>query len=84
MPVKRKQSGRPKRTTRRKTRRKDAAFARGQGTLTHAYIDKARNAELWDIEGNLIAMLEGHTAHLSSASQTQLTSAQPSLAHLCC
>ncbi len=31
--------------------RKDNAFARGQGTMTHAYIDKARNAELWDIEG---------------------------------
>ncbi len=32
--------------------RKNQAFARGQGTLTHAYIEKARNAELWDIEGN--------------------------------
>lgn len=32
--------------------RKDAAFARGQGTLTHAYIERAKNAELWDIEGN--------------------------------
>lgn len=31
--------------------RKDAAFARGQGTMTHAYIDKALNAELWDVEG---------------------------------
>lgn len=31
--------------------RKDNAFARGQGTLTHAYIEKARNAELWDVEG---------------------------------
>lgn len=31
--------------------RKDKAFARGQGTLTHAYIEKARNAELWDVEG---------------------------------
>ncbi|OMH38912.1 4-aminobutyrate--2-oxoglutarate transaminase [Motiliproteus sp. MSK22-1] len=32
--------------------RKDQAFARGQGTMTHAYIEKARNAELWDVEGN--------------------------------
>ncbi len=32
--------------------RKEKAFARGQGTLTHAYIEKALNAELWDIEGN--------------------------------
>lgn len=31
--------------------RKDNAFARGQGTLIHAYIEKARNAELWDVEG---------------------------------
>ncbi len=33
-------------------KRKEAAFAQGQGTLTHAYIEKAINAELWDIEGN--------------------------------
>jgi 4-aminobutyrate aminotransferase / (S)-3-amino-2-methylpropionate transaminase / 5-aminovalerate transaminase len=31
--------------------RKEAAFARGQGTMTPAYIDRARNAELWDVEG---------------------------------
>ena len=31
--------------------RKEVAFARGQGTLTAAYIDRARNAELWDVEG---------------------------------
>lgn len=32
-------------------KRKERAFARGQGTLTPAYIDRARNAELWDVEG---------------------------------
>jgi 4-aminobutyrate aminotransferase/(S)-3-amino-2-methylpropionate transaminase len=31
--------------------RKDQAIALGQGTLTSAYIERARNAELWDIEG---------------------------------
>jgi 4-aminobutyrate aminotransferase/(S)-3-amino-2-methylpropionate transaminase len=31
--------------------RKDKAIALGQGTLTSIYIDRARNAELWDIEG---------------------------------
>jgi len=31
--------------------RKERAFARGQGTLTPAYIDRAHNAELWDVEG---------------------------------
>ena len=32
--------------------RKDAAFARGQGNLAPVYIDRAKNAELWDVEGN--------------------------------
>lgn len=32
--------------------RKAAAFARGQGQVAAIFIDKARNAELWDIEGN--------------------------------
>ncbi len=31
--------------------RKEAAFARGQGTMTHAYIERGDNAELWDVEG---------------------------------
>jgi 4-aminobutyrate aminotransferase/(S)-3-amino-2-methylpropionate transaminase len=31
--------------------RKDQAFARGQGTLTSVYIERAQNAELWDVEG---------------------------------
>lgn len=31
--------------------RKDGAFARGQGTMVHAYIERAINAELWDVEG---------------------------------
>lgn len=31
--------------------RKEAAFARGQGTMTHAYIERAVNAEMWDVEG---------------------------------
>jgi len=32
--------------------RKNKAFARGQGTITSAFIEKALNAELWDVEGN--------------------------------
>jgi 4-aminobutyrate aminotransferase/(S)-3-amino-2-methylpropionate transaminase len=32
--------------------RKNKAFARGQGTITGAFIEKALNAELWDVEGN--------------------------------
>ena len=32
--------------------RKAAAFARGQGNIAPIYIDRARNAEMWDVEGN--------------------------------
>ena len=31
--------------------RKLAAFARGQGNATSIYVERARNAELWDVEG---------------------------------
>lgn len=31
--------------------RKDAAFARGQGNLAPVFVDRAVNAELWDVEG---------------------------------
>ena len=32
--------------------RKVAAMARGQGNATSVYIERGRNAELWDVEGN--------------------------------
>jgi 4-aminobutyrate aminotransferase/(S)-3-amino-2-methylpropionate transaminase len=32
--------------------RKLAALARGQGNATSVYIERGRNAELWDVEGN--------------------------------
>ncbi|MAD46571.1 MAG: 4-aminobutyrate--2-oxoglutarate transaminase [Oceanospirillaceae bacterium] len=32
--------------------RKNAAIAKGQGTLYPAYIDRAKNSELWDVDGN--------------------------------
>ena len=32
--------------------RKDVAFARGQGNLAPIFIERAENAELWDVEGN--------------------------------
>jgi len=31
--------------------RKDAAFARGQGNIASVFIERARNAEIWDVEG---------------------------------
>jgi len=32
--------------------RKEAAIARGQGNIAPVYIDRALNAEMWDVEGN--------------------------------
>ncbi|WP_163933068.1 4-aminobutyrate--2-oxoglutarate transaminase [Paraferrimonas sp. SM1919] len=32
--------------------RKEQAIARGQGNLAPVYVDRAKNAELWDVEGN--------------------------------
>ncbi|KFZ31372.1 4-aminobutyrate aminotransferase [Pseudidiomarina salinarum] len=32
--------------------RKQAVFARGQGNLYPVYVERARNAEVWDVEGN--------------------------------
>lgn len=31
--------------------RKEAAMARGQGNIAPVYVDRARNAELWDVQG---------------------------------
>src|SRR5210317_2151244 len=31
--------------------RKEAAFARGQGNAAPVYVQRARNAEVWDVEG---------------------------------
>ena len=62
--------------------RKDNAFARGQGTLTHAYIEKALNAELWDVEGKryidlgsgIAVVNTGHShPRVQAAVQEQLT-----------
>ena len=32
--------------------RRDTAIARGVGMMTQVYAEKARNAEVWDVEGN--------------------------------
>ena len=61
--------------------RKDQAFARGQATLTSAYIERAENAELWDIEGKryidlgsgIAVVNTGHNhPQIRAAVQTQL------------
>ncbi|MFH7565164.1 4-aminobutyrate--2-oxoglutarate transaminase [Oceanimonas smirnovii] len=32
--------------------RKDAVFARGMGNMAPVYVDRAKNNEIWDVEGN--------------------------------
>ena len=32
-------------------KRKEQVIARGQGNLAQVYVDRAQNAELWDVEG---------------------------------
>ena len=32
--------------------RRDTAIARGVGMMTQIYVEKALNAEVWDVEGN--------------------------------
>lgn len=34
------------------SKRRDAAIARGVGMMTQIYVDRAENAEVWDVEGN--------------------------------
>ncbi len=49
--------------------RKDQAFARGQGTLTSVFIERAENAELWDVEGrryiDLVLLVPGKCSPVS-------------------
>ncbi len=61
--------------------RKDQAFARGQATLTSAFIERAENAELWDVEGKryidlgsgIAVVNTGHNhPQIRKAVQTQL------------
>ena len=61
--------------------RHDHDFARGQATLTSAYIERAENAELWDIEGKryidlgsgIAVVNTGHNhPQIRAAVQTQL------------
>lgn len=68
--------------------RKDKAFARGQGTMTHAYIEKALNAELWDVEGKRyidlgsgIAVL--NTGHCHPKVQAAVQAQLENFSHTC-
>ena len=61
--------------------RKNAAFARGQGNMAPVYIDHAKNAEMWDVDGNryidfgtgIAVCSTGHTnPRVTAAVQEQL------------
>jgi 4-aminobutyrate aminotransferase/(S)-3-amino-2-methylpropionate transaminase len=68
--------------------RRDAAFARGLGNQLPVYIERARNAEMWDVEGRRyidfasgIAVL--NTGHLHPRVQAAAMKQLDSFSHTC-
>ncbi len=68
--------------------RRDAAFARGLGNQLPVYVDRARNAELWDVEGRRyidfgsgIAVL--NTGHLHPKVQAAAAAQLERFSHTC-
>src|SRR5512134_619122 len=68
--------------------RRDAAFARGLGNQLPVYVDRARNAELWDVEGRRyidfaagIAVL--NTGHLHPRVQAAVARQLEAFSHTC-
>jgi 4-aminobutyrate aminotransferase/(S)-3-amino-2-methylpropionate transaminase len=68
--------------------RRDAAFARGLGNQLPVYVDRARNAELWDVEGHRyidfgsgIAVL--NTGHLHPKVQAAAAAQLERFSHTC-
>lgn len=68
--------------------RRDAAFARGLGNQLPVYIERARNAEMWDVEGRRyidfasgIAVL--NTGHLHPRVQAAAMKQLESFSHTC-
>ena len=69
-------------------RRRDAAFARGLGNQLPVYVGKARNAEIWDVEGRRyidfaagIAVL--NTGHLHPKVQAAVAKQLDAFSHTC-
>ncbi|HET7202351.1 MAG TPA: 4-aminobutyrate--2-oxoglutarate transaminase [Steroidobacteraceae bacterium] len=68
--------------------RRDAAFARGLGNQLPVYVERARNAELWDVEGRRyidfgsgIAVL--NTGHLHPKVQAAVAKQLEAFSHTC-
>jgi 4-aminobutyrate aminotransferase / (S)-3-amino-2-methylpropionate transaminase / 5-aminovalerate transaminase len=69
-------------------KRRDAAFARGLGNQLPVYIERARNAEMWDVEGRRyidfaagIAVL--NTGHLHPKVQAAVAKQLDAFSHTC-
>ena len=69
-------------------RRRDAAFARGLGNQLPVYVERARNAEIWDVEGRRyidfgsgIAVL--NTGHLHPKVHAAVAKQLEAFSHTC-
>jgi len=69
-------------------KRRDAAVARGLGNILPVYVDRAENAELWDVEGNRyidfasgIAVL--NTGHLHPKIKAAVKAQMDRFSHTC-
>jgi 4-aminobutyrate aminotransferase/(S)-3-amino-2-methylpropionate transaminase len=68
--------------------RRDAAFARGLGNQLPVYVERARNAELWDVEGRrFIDFASGiavvNTGHLHPKVQAAVARQLDAFSHTC-
>ena len=69
-------------------KRRDAAFARGLGNQLSVYVERARNAELWDVEGRRYVDFAGgiavlNTGHLHPKVQAAVARQLDAFSHTC-
>ena len=55
-------------------KRRNTAIARGVGMMTQIYVERAENAEVWDVEGNRYI---GEDGNAQAHKQPQGTGASP-------
>ena len=69
-------------------KRRDAAFARGLGNQLPVYVERARNAEMWDVEGRRYIDFAGgiavlNTGHLHPKVQAAVAKQLDAFSHTC-
>ena len=69
-------------------KRRDAAFARGLGNQLPVYVERARNAEIWDVEGRRYVDFAGgiavlNTGHLHPKVQAAVARQLEAFSHTC-